>query len=114
MLATFFIYSQVQDHEFISFDDNLYITNNLIVQTGLTSENFKWAFTTSYPPYWHPMTWLSHLIDYQLYGSHAKGHFQTNLFLHIASVLILFIVLLRMTGALWQSSLLLLCLHSTH
>jgi len=104
VVATFCIYSQVQDHEFINFDDDLYITNNLNVQAGLTSESFKWAFTTSHPPYWHPMTWLSHMLDYQLYGLHPKGHYLTNLFLHIASALILFIVLLRMTGTLWQSA----------
>jgi len=104
MVATFCIYSQIQDHEFINFDDDKYITNNLNVQAGLTSESFKWAFTTSHPPYWHPMTWLSHMLDYQLYGLHPKGHYLTNLFLHISSVLILFIVLLRMTGALWQSA----------
>ena len=104
IVATFCIYAQVQDHEFINFDDDLYITNNLNVQTGLTSESFKWAFTTSQPPYWHPVTWLSHMLDYQLYESHPKGHYLTNLFLHIASALILFIVLFRMTGALWQSA----------
>ena len=103
MVATFCIYSQVQDHEFISLDDPIYITNNLSVQAGLTSESVIWAFTTSHPPYWHPVTWLSHILDYQLYGLHPKGHYLTNLFLHIASALILFIVLLRMTGALWQS-----------
>ena len=103
ILATFAVYLQIQDHEFIYFDDDLYITNNLNVQAGLTSESIKWAFTTSHPPYWHPMTWLSHMLDYQLFGLHPKGQYLTNLFLHISSVLILFIVLLRMTGALWQS-----------
>ena len=73
------------------------------MQTGLTYESIKWAFITSHPPYWHPVTWISHLIDYQLYGLHPKGHYQTNLFLHIVNSLILFLVVLRMTGALWQS-----------
>jgi hypothetical protein len=103
MVATFCIYSQVQHHEFINFDDDLYLTNNLNVQTGLTIESVKWAFTTSHPPYWHPVTWLSHMLDYQLYGLNPKGHYLTNLFLHITSVLILFTVLLRVTGKLWQS-----------
>ena len=102
MVATFCIYSQVQHHEFINFDDDLYITNNLNVQSGLTSESVKWAFTTFTTGNWFPVNWLSHMLDYQLYGSHPKGHYLTNLFLHIASALILFIVLLRMTGALWQ------------
>jgi len=103
VLATFAIYSQVQDHEFLNFDDDLYITNNLNVQAGLTSESVSWAFTTSHHATWFPMTWLSHMLDYQLYGLHPKGHHLTSLFLHIANALILFIVLSRMTGALWQS-----------
>ena len=104
VLATFAIYSQVQDHEFINYDDTIYVTENLNVQAGLTSESVKWAFTTSHPPYWHPVTWLSHILDYQLYGLHPKGHYLTNLFLHIASALILLLVLSRMTGKLWQSA----------
>ena len=103
IVATFCIYSQVQDHKFINFDDDRYITDNLNVQAGLTIESIKWAFTPSHTSYGHPMTWLSHMLDYQLYGLHPKGHYLTNLFLHISSVLILFIVLLRMTGALWKS-----------
>ena len=103
MVATFCIYSQVQGHEFINYDDDLYITNNLNVQAGLTSESVEWAFTTFAAGNWSPVTWLSHMLDYQLYGLHPKGHYLTNLFLHISSVLILFIVLLRMTGALWKS-----------
>jgi len=74
------------------------------VKAGLTSESVKWAFTTSHPPYWHPVTWLSHMLDYQLYGSHAKGYLLTNLFFHIANSLLLFLVLFRMTGAIWQSA----------
>jgi len=73
LVATFCIYSQVQYHNFINFDDDLYVTDNLNVQTGLTSESFIWSFTTSHPPYWHPITWLSHMLDYQLYGSNPQG-----------------------------------------
>ena len=104
MLATFCVYSQVKDHEFINFDDDIYITNNLNVQTGLASETVYWAFTTAHFANWHPMTWLSHMLDYQLYGLHPKGHHLTSLFFHITSILVLFIVLLRMTGKIWQSS----------
>jgi tetratricopeptide (TPR) repeat protein len=104
MVATFCIYSQVQDHEFINYDDGLYITNNLNVQAGLTSESISWAFTTFHTGQWYPVTWFSHMLDYQLYGLHAKGHHLTSLFLHITSALILFIVLFRMTGAIWQSA----------
>jgi len=104
IVATFCIYSQVQDHEFINFDDGLYITNNLNVQAGLTSESVKWAFTTMDTEDWSPVNWLSHILDYQLYGLNPKGHYLTNLFLHIANALILLLVLSRMTGKLWQSA----------
>jgi tetratricopeptide (TPR) repeat protein len=103
-LATFAIYSQVQDHEFIHYDDDLFITNNLNVQAGLTSESISWAFTTLTTGNWYPVTWFSHILDYQLYGLNAKGHHLTSLFFHIANSLLLFLVLFRMTGAIWQSA----------
>jgi len=102
MVATFCIYSQVQDHEFVSFDDPIY-TQNPNVKAGFTSESVKWAFTTMDSEDWSPVNWLSHMLDYQLYGMHPKGHHLTNLFFHIANALLLFMVLHRMTGALWQS-----------
>ena len=103
VVATFAVYWQVLDHEFLNYDDKEYVINNWNVKAGLTSESVNWAFTTSHFSNWHPMTWLSHMLDYQLYGPHPKGHLLTNLLIHIANVLLLFIVLLRMTGALWQS-----------
>ena len=103
MVATFCTYAQIQDHEVIDFDTGSILTHNLNVQAGLTIESFKWVFTKSHLGNWSPVTWLSHMLDYQLYGLHPKGHKLTNLFLHISSALILFIVLLRMTGTLWQS-----------
>ena len=102
MVATFCIYLQVQDHEFVSFDDPIYIQNPN-VKAGFTSESVKWAFTTMDSEDWSPVNWLSHMLDYQLYGMHPKGHHLTNLFFHIANALLLFMVLHRMTGALWQS-----------
>jgi len=104
IVVTFCVYSQVQDHEFINFDDKIYVTENLNVQAGLTSESVKWAFTTFATGNWFPLTWFSYMLDYQLYGSHAKGYLLTNLFLHIANSLLLFLVLFRMTGAIWQSA----------
>ena len=103
VVATCAVYWQILDHEFLNYDDNKYVTKNLNVQAGLTSESIKWAFTTFHFQQWHPVTWLSHMLDYQLYGSHPKGHLLTNLLIHIANVLLLFIVLLRTTRALWQS-----------
>jgi tetratricopeptide (TPR) repeat protein len=103
LVSTLAVYSQVQDHDFINYDDPDYVTENLNVKAGLTSESVYWAFTTFHFANWHPVTWLSHMLDYQLYGSNPKGHHLTNLLFHIASSLLLFIVLLRMTGAIWQS-----------
>ena len=104
VISTFVVYSQVQDHEFLNYDDNEYVTENRNVKAGLTRESVVWAFTTSHNANWFPVTWLSHMLDFQLYGSYPPGHLLTNLLFHIANALLLFIVLLRMTGALWQSA----------
>ena len=103
VISTLTVYWQVKDHEFVNYDDDVYITSNLNVQTGLTRESVYWAFTTSHYANWHPVTWLSHMLDYELYGERPRGHHLTSLFFHIASALILFIVLSRMTGELWRS-----------
>lgn len=103
VVGTLAVYAQVLDHDFINFDDPQYVTENLHVKSGLTSESVKWAFTTSSFSNWFPMTWLSHMLDYRLYGSNPKGHHLTNLFFHIVNTLLLFTVLRLMTGATWQS-----------
>ena len=103
VVATLGVYWQIQDHAFLYYDDNEYVTDNSNVKTGFTSESIIWAFTASYAANWHPVTWFSHMLDYQLYGLHPKGHHLTSMFFHIANALLLFTILLRMTGALWQS-----------
>ena len=105
IVSIFAVYGQIQDHEFINYDDPTYVTENLNIQAGLTSESISWAFTTFSEGNWSPVTWFSHMLDYQLYGLQAKGHHLTNLFFHIANSLLLFLVLFRMTGALWKSAL---------
>jgi tetratricopeptide (TPR) repeat protein len=105
VVAVLAAYWQVQYHDFIIFDDHQYVVKNLNIQKGLTLESISWAFTTTYASYWHPLTWLSHMLDYQLYGLNPKGHHFNNLLLHMASTLLLFIVLKRMTGTLWRSAL---------
>lgn len=104
VVTTFAVYSQVQHHEFINYDDPDYVTKNSNVKAGLTSESVVWAWTTFNHANWFPMTWFSHMLDYQVYGSNPKGHHLTSLFFHIANALLLFLVLLQMTGALWRSS----------
>ena len=98
------VYWQVQTFEFINMDDPLYITDNPPVRNGVSKEGIIWAFTFNDTSYWHPLTWLSHMVDCQLYWLNPKGHHFTNLFFHLASTLLLFLTLRRMTGALWRSA----------
>ena len=103
-LGTFIAFEQVRQNDFINFDDTAYVTKNENVQKGLTIDSFVWAFTTGHQANWHPLTWLSHMFDYELYGLNPAGHHLTNLLLHILSTLLLFAVLNSMTGAIWPSA----------
>ncbi len=88
---------------FITYDDPVYVTNNAHVTGGLTGENMRWAFLSTEASNWHPLTWLSHMADCQLYGLHPWGHHLTSLLLHALNATLLFVVLRRMTGAVWRS-----------
>ena len=102
-LATILAYWQVAGHEFVNFDDKDYVYQNSHVQTGLTKENVVWAFTSVHASNWHPITWLTHMADVELYGLNPGGHHLSNLFIHIASTLLLLILLYRLTGSVWKS-----------
>ena len=104
ILVIVIVYVQVGTFDFVDFDDGLYVTENSYVQKGLTIEGCIWAFTTSHAGNWHPLTWLSHMLDSELYGLNAAGHHYTNIAFHIANTLLLFFILFRMTGALWKSA----------
>jgi len=108
------VYWNVQNNEFIiPFDDQQYVTQNVHVQKGLNCESIRWAFTsTTDAGFWHPLTWLTLMLDYQLYGLNARGYHWTNLLLHILSTLLLFSVLNRMTDLFGGVVLLRLCLLS--
>src|SRR3974390_2586703 len=93
----------VLHNDFIKYDDGQYITENPRVLKGLTWANTAWAFRSGYGSNWHPLTWLSHMLDVQLFGLHPLGHHLTSLLLHTANALLLFLLLNRMTGALWRS-----------
>lgn len=97
-------YWAVQNHDFVNYDDNLYVTENHHVQAGLTWEGIIWAFTTTHASNWHPLTWVSHMLDCEIWGLYAGGHHLSNLLFHILNTLLLFVVLERMTGALWRSA----------
>jgi len=98
------VFGQTLHHEFVSYDDDHYVTGNPIVQKGLTLEGFRWALTYAGIGHWHPLTWLTHMLDCQFYGLNAGGHHFTNVLLHTAAVILLFLVLRRMTGLLWRSA----------
>ncbi|HSQ31265.1 MAG TPA: tetratricopeptide repeat protein [Gemmatimonadaceae bacterium] len=101
---------------FVRFDDPTYVTQNPHVLNGITPSSLRWAFTSGYGANWHPMTWLSHMLDVQLYGFNAGPHHLTNVVLHAVSSVLLFAVLFRMTGAPWRSAAVgaLFALHPLH
>jgi protein O-mannosyl-transferase len=99
----FIIYTQVLHFGFANIDDSVYITQNSHVLGGLSAEGFKWAFTSTFAGFWHPITWLSLMLDAQIYGSWAGGYHLTNLLLHLASSIMLFMIFHRMTGSFWRS-----------
>ena len=103
-LTTLIVYWPVTTHEFISYDDPAYVTANPMVQAGLSWKGIAWAFTriAGEHTYWHPLTWLSHMLDCQLFGLNAGAHHAVNLLFHTLNVVLLFLVLRTMTGALWR------------
>ncbi|HEX8943119.1 MAG TPA: tetratricopeptide repeat protein, partial [Gemmatimonadaceae bacterium] len=110
------VYASVWRSEFVRFDDPDYVTQNPHVTAGLTWQGFKWALTTGHAANWHPLTWLSHMLDVQLFGMNAGAHHAVNLVLHVLNTLLLFGVLQRMTGATWRSALVaaLFAIHPLH
>jgi protein O-mannosyl-transferase len=104
LLVTLAVYWPAFSCDFVNYDDLGYVTENSHIQAGLNWATVKWAFTAGYESNWHPLTWLSHTLDYQLYGPKPAGHHLTNLLFHLANTLLLFGVLRRMTGAMWSSA----------
>ena len=115
-LATAAVFCQVCTYDFVNYDDPTYVSENPNVQAGITPKTIKWAFTAGYAANWHPLTWLSYMLDWQLFGPNAGGYHFTSLVFHVANTLLLFIVLKRMTHALWPSAFVaaLFALHPLH
>lgn len=103
-IITLAAFWRVLDCDFVDYDDNRYVILNSRIQTGFTWEAVKWAFTAGYEATWQPLIWLSYMLDHQLYGLKPYGYHLTNLLLHIANTLLLFLVLGRMTKSLWRSA----------
>jgi protein O-mannosyl-transferase len=102
-VGTAAIYSSVARHPFVDFDDQYYVTQNEHVQSGLSWQTFIWSFNAGYAQNWHPLTWLSHALDCQLYGLNPAGHHLTNVLFHTLNVVILFLLLLWATGGMGRS-----------
>jgi protein O-mannosyl-transferase len=103
-VVTLAVFWQVNQCDFINFDDDVYVTENIKIQSGNTLDGLRWAFGTTDAEFWHPLTWLSLMLDYKLYNLNAGGYHLTNLILHIMSVLLLFLLFNLMTGAIWRSA----------
>ncbi len=115
-LTTFAVFYQVHSFGFVNFDDPEYICDNPNIQAGITLKTIEWAFTASYAANWHPLTWLSHILDCQLFGLNPAGHHIVSLIFHLANTLLVFLIFKRMTNALWQSAFVaaLFALHPLH
>ena len=103
LLITAIVYARTLSHDFINLDDPDYVTENWVVRQGLTFQGIKWAFTTGHASNWHPVTWVSHMLDVQLFGMRPYGHHLTNVLLHAANTVLVFALFFRMTRAGWRS-----------
>ena len=116
VLLTVATYWPVMSHDFVNYDDNVYVTANVHVQNGLTLENIKWAGFNPVGGNWHPLTVWSHMADCQLFGLKSWGHHLTSVLLHALNTVLVFLFLRRLTGAFWRSALVaaLFGLHPLH
>ena len=110
------VYWPVRHYSFVNYDDRQYVTGNYHVQAGLTLENIRWSFTATRASNWHPMTWLSHMLDCWMYGMNPGHHHMTNVLLHVLNTLLLFIIFKRISGSRWKSAFVaaLFALHPLH
>lgn len=104
VISILIVYWQVRNHTLVNFDDGSYIPNNPHIRSGLNYKGIAWAFSFPGYDYWHPMTWLSHMLDCHLYGLKFGMHHQVSLILHILNSILLFLVFKKMTGAIWKSA----------
>jgi protein O-mannosyl-transferase len=104
ILSTLLVFGQVRNFDFVGYDDDGYVHENPHVLNGLTQDGIRWAFSTGYGANWHPLTWLSLMLDCQMFGLNPGWMHLINLFGHLANILLLFAVLKKMTGSLWSSA----------
>ncbi len=115
-VATVVAYRGARSNDFVTYDDLSYVLENPQVQQGVNMQSIAWAFTSSYASNWHPLTWISHMVDWSIYGKNPAGHHITNVCLHAANAILLFLLLLYMTGYSGRSAMVafLFALHPAH
>ena len=104
ILVSFVLYWPIVGFGFIDYDDPDYITNNYFVRQGITLEGIKWAFSHTFANNWHPITWLSHMVDVELFGLKPSGHHFVNILLHTTNSVLVFLCFRKMTGLMWRSA----------
>ena len=105
VLSTIVVYRSASNLEFLRWDDDGYVSQNRQVRAGLTRQGVSWAFTTGEQANWHPVTWLSHMLDCELFGAHRSGlHHVVNLLLHVVNTVLIFVLFERMTANFWPSA----------
>ncbi|MDM8542405.1 tetratricopeptide repeat protein [Desulfococcaceae bacterium HSG9] len=116
IITTLGTYYQVRNYAYVNFDDDDYVLNNIHIKNGPIYERIVWCFTAAYATNWHPLTWLSHLCDIELYGLNSGRHHLTNVLFHVINTLLLFVFLHKTTGTLWRSGFVaaLFALHPLH
>jgi protein O-mannosyl-transferase len=102
--SSFVAFGRIVGNDFINFDEIAYIIQNDHIKSGINAESVKWAFTTIYFGYWHPVTWLSHMLDWKIFGANAGGHHLTSLLFHIGAVIFLFLFLKKTTNNIWSAA----------
>ncbi|MEI7943115.1 MAG: hypothetical protein WCH76_08170, partial [Candidatus Riflemargulisbacteria bacterium] len=115
-VATIYVYSDVNKFNYVNYDDNEYVSENYNIQKGINAESLKWCFTAVHSNNWHPVTWISHMVDFSLFGINPAGHHIVSVVIHIVNVFLLFILLYLMTVVRWPSLLVsaVFALHPVH
>ncbi|MBA2623050.1 MAG: tetratricopeptide repeat protein [Chthoniobacterales bacterium] len=103
-LGTLLLFSRSIGNDFVNYDDPVYVTSNPYVQAGFSGTAVRWAFTTGHGANWHPITWLSHMADWALFGDDAQGHHAVSLFWHALNAVLVFLVFRRLTGTFWTAA----------
>ncbi len=116
VLVTILVYLPVRQYQFVVFDDPQYVTENRVVRAGLSLTGVKWAFSSMHAANWHPITWLSHMLDVELFGLQSGAHHLVNVLSHAANAVLVFLLLMKLTGHRWPAATVagLFALHPLH